>query len=51
MCNSIMSNTLYANVLTHVRVCGRFFEDDPKIRILASFFSEKNSREVASSKG
>lgn len=32
-------------------VCGRFLLEEPKTRIEASFFSEKNSREAESSKG
>jgi len=31
--------------------CGRFLEEEPKTRMEASFFSEKNSSEEASSKG
>lgn len=49
--NSSISRTLYPNVLVNVRECGLFFDEEPKTRIEASFFSEKNSREVASSKG
>lgn len=34
-----------------VRVCGRFLDELPKTRMPASFFSEKNSSELASSNG
>jgi hypothetical protein len=46
-----MSNTLYAKVRIKVRVCGLFLLLDPNTNTLLSFFSEKNSSEVTSSKG
>ena len=49
--NSSISNTLCSKHRTNVKACGRFFECDPKRSKLASFLSEKNSREAASSKG
>jgi len=46
-----MSRTLWPKVRVRVRACGRFLLLEPKTRMEASFFSEKNSSEEASSKG
>lgn len=49
--SSSMSRTRWPKVRTRVRQWGRFLEELPKTSREASFFSEKNSSEVASSKG
>jgi hypothetical protein len=46
-----MSSTRWPKVRTRVRQWGRFLEELPNTIREASFFSEKNSSELASSKG
>lgn len=46
-----MSRILWPKVLPRVRVCGRFFELEPKTKRLQSLRSEKNSRLAGSEKG
>jgi hypothetical protein len=49
--SSSMSRTRWPKVRTRVRQWGRFLEELPNTIREASFFSEKNSSELASSKG